>query len=90
MCLGGKMDIFICWLKLLEIRVRWNCNGYVICYLYVLSKYFGNFCVNIFKYLEISYCCVRNIDNNIKGSFIFMVFIEIYIDVDIFYFLFYY
>lgn len=63
-CPGGKTNTLTCRSKSSEIRVRWNCNGYATCHLHATSKHFGNPCANISKYLEISYRCVKRIDND--------------------------
>lgn len=89
-CPGGQTDTLTCRSKSSEIRVRWNCNGYATCHLHATSKHFGNPCANISKYLEISYRCVRNIDNDIQGSFIFMVSMKTHMHVHIFHFSSYY
>ncbi|XP_052690600.1 uncharacterized protein LOC128168375 isoform X2 [Crassostrea angulata] len=67
-CPGGKTDTLTCRSKSSEIRVKWNCNGYATCHLHATSKHFGNPCANISKYLEISYRCVRNMDNDIQDK----------------------
>lgn len=66
-CPGGKTNTITCRSKSSEIKVKWNCNGYATCHLQATNGYFGDPCANIFKYLEVRYCCVKNIDKEVKG-----------------------
>nr|XP_011446621.2 uncharacterized protein LOC105341679 [Crassostrea gigas] len=67
-CPGGKTDTLTCQSKSSEIKVKWNCNGYTICHLHATSKHFGDPCANVSKYLEITYRCVKNINNEINDK----------------------
>lgn len=82
-CPGGKTDTLTCRSKSSEIKVKWNCNGYATCHLHATNRHFGNSCANIFKYLEVRYRCVKNIDNDVKGNFennTFYAYMYIYIN----------
>lgn len=73
-CLGGKTDTLTCRSKSSEIKVKRICNGYTTCHLHATDRYFGDPCQSISKYLEVSYRCVKSIENDEKGSFfLFMV-----------------
>nr|XP_034312010.1 uncharacterized protein LOC117684349 [Crassostrea gigas] len=63
-CPGGKTDTLTCRSKSSEIKVKWVCNGYAICHLHATDVQFGDPCPNIAKYLEITYRCVKSIDND--------------------------
>lgn len=75
-CPGGKTNTITCRSKSSEIKVKRNCNGYATCHLQATNGYFGDPCANIFKYLEVRYRCVKNIDKEVKGRFKIWLFIQ--------------
>ena len=66
-CPGGNTVARTCRSKTALNRVKWNCNGYRICHLHASNQLFGNPCVNVSKYLEVKYRCVKKSDGDLKG-----------------------
>ena len=52
-----------------EMMVKWSCNGYSTCHLHASNEIFGNPCINVSKYLEVTYDCVKDPEENMKGRF---------------------
>ena len=67
-CPGGNTAARTCRSKTALNRVKWNCNGYRICHLHASNHLFGNPCVNVSKYLEVKYRCVKKSDGDLKGN----------------------
>lgn len=79
-CPGGKTNTITCRSKSSEIKVKWNCNGYATCHIQATNGYFGDPCANIFKYLEVRYRCVKNIDKEVKGRSKILLFIQVHVN----------
>ena len=75
-CPGGNTAARTCRSKRTLTRVKWNCNGYRICYLHASNQLFGNPCVNVSKYLEVKYRCVKKSDGDLKGLSLFYSIFE--------------
>ena len=66
-CPGGNTNTRTCRSLTSEMKVKWSCNGYRTCHLHASSQIFGNPCMNVSKYLQVTYGCVKNPDG--KGMF---------------------
>ncbi|XP_061191806.1 uncharacterized protein LOC133200086 [Saccostrea echinata] len=67
-CPTGKIKTRTCRSKMSEIKTKWNCNGYRMCHLHAADQYFGDPCPNNSKYLEVKYRCIKDPNNNSKGT----------------------
>ncbi|XP_078318904.1 uncharacterized protein LOC144620851 [Crassostrea virginica] len=67
-CPGGNTAARTCRSKRTLTRVKWTCNGYRICHLHASNQLFGNPCVNVSKYLEVKYRCVKKSDGDFKAK----------------------
>ena len=75
-CPGGNTAARTCRSKRTLTRVKWNCNGYRICHLHASNHLFGNPCINVSKYLEVKYRCVKKSDGDLKGLSLFYSIFE--------------